>query len=458
MGHFNHRAFKKSDTIAAIATPPGEGAIAVIRISGTRAIEIASDIFSGPVASYKSHTAHLGQILAQDKTPIDSVLLLVMRAPRSYTGEETVEIHCHGGSIAPRRVLARILEAGARAAEPGEFSLQAFLNGKLDLAQAEAVQLLIASKSELALKAAEKQLQGKLSQKIKTIQKALTDTAAILEAWVDFPEEGLEFASLEELIQDLESSSKQMQELQKTFFDGKTIHEGLSLCLLGSPNVGKSSLMNALLGKDRAIVTDIPGTTRDLLEDELTLSGLHFRLIDTAGIRETEETVEKEGIRRSKKAMEDADLLLLVLDASREFTESDNLLLETVPKEKTIVVWNKIDLKTPTTHLDWPHIAHISAKENTGFETLKKTIDQVIWKKGPPSKEEIVITQERHFKALSNAIDALKAVIQGLKSNISPEFVSSDLRHALNELGLIIGSNVTEDILAAIFSKFCLGK
>jgi len=458
MAHFNHRAFQKKDTIAAIATPPGEGAIAVIRISGPRAIEIAAEIFSGPVSSYKSHTAHFGQILAKDETPIDSVLLLVMRAPRSYTGEETVEIHCHGGSIAPRRVLARILEAGSRAAEPGEFSLQAFLNGKLDLAQAEAVQQLIAAKSELALEAAEKQLQGKLSQKVQGLQKALTETAAILEAWVDFPEEGLEFASFEELISNLETSRSEMQALKKTFYDGKTIYSGLSLCLLGSPNVGKSSLMNALLGKERAIVTDTPGTTRDLLEDQLTLSGLHFRLIDTAGIRETEEIVEKEGIRRSKEAMQEADLLLLVLDASRDFIESDQNLLEMIPKEKAIVIWNKIDLKTPHFPLDWPHIVHISAKEGIGFEALKEMIDRVIWKKGPPSKEEIVITQQRHFEALSHALLALETVLEGLKSGVSAEFVSSDLRHCLNELGLIIGSNVTEDILSAIFSKFCLGK
>jgi tRNA modification GTPase len=458
MGHFNHRIFEKGETIAAIATAPGEGAIAVIRISGRKAIEIAAEIFSGPVGEYKSHTAHFGQVLDREGQSIDSVLLLVMRAPRSYTGEETVEIHCHGGSIVSKRVLGRILEAGARAAQPGEFSLQAFLNEKLDLAQAEAVQQLIAAKNELAWKAAEKQLQGTLSEKIRGFQEGLTGTAAILEAWVDFPEEGLEFTSMEELIRDLEAVTEKMKRLQSTFYEGKTIHEGLSLCLLGSPNVGKSSLMNALLGKERAIVTEIAGTTRDLLEDNLSLCGLHFRLIDTAGIRETEEIVEKEGIRRSKQAMEEADFILLLLDASRHLTESDQQLLKLTPKDKTIVIWNKIDLGLPKETIEWDQIVSISAREKIGFDKLRSAIDKIIWKRGAPNKEEVVITQQRHFQALTNAINSCQNVIQGLQKGLSPEFIASDLRHALNELGTIIGINVTEGILTAIFSKFCLGK
>lgn len=458
MGHFNHRIFEKGETIAAIATAPGEGAIAVIRISGKGAIEVAEKVFSGPVGDYKSHTAHFGQILDGNGRNIDSVLLLVMRAPRSYTGEETVEIHCHGGSIVSKRVLNRILEAGARAAMPGEFSLQAFLNGKLDLAQAEAVQQLIAAKNELAWQAAEKQLRGSLSEKVREFQKDLTMTAAVLEAWVDFPEEGLEFTSMEELLGDLRGALQKMKKLQGTFHEGKTIHEGLSLCLLGAPNVGKSSLMNALLGKERAIVTDIAGTTRDILEDELNLCGLHFRLLDTAGIRETEETVEKEGIRRSKQAMEEADFILLLLDASREMQEEDRRLLEMAPKEKTIVVWNKIDVNLPEEEVPWERVVPISVHKKLGFDELRSAIENIVWKKGAPSKEEVVITQQRHFQALSQAINACEHVIEGLEKGVSPEFITSDLRHALNELGTIIGSHVTEDILTAIFSKFCLGK
>lgn len=442
-------------TIAAVATAPGEGAIAVIRISGPDAFPITEKIFSRSIKEFKTHTAHYGSILKADGALLDTVLLLIMKGPNSYTGEDSIEISCHGGQLITRRVLERIFEAGALPAQPGEFSLRAYLNGKLDLAQAEAVQELIAAKSELALENAERQLQGALSEKISTFQKQLTDIAAILEAWVDFPEDDLEFAAMDTIIAQLESLSTQMTKLQATFHDGKALHEGLSLCLAGSPNVGKSSLMNALLGTDRAIVTEIAGTTRDLLEEDLRLGPLHFKLIDTAGIRDTEETVEKEGIKRSHKAMSQADLILLLLDASRPLAPQDHQLLALAPPEKTLVIWNKTDLAPPPKTI--PSIA-ISAKEKIGLETLKSAIEQLIWKNGAPSKEEVLITKLRHYQALTNAIHSCRAVIDGLKKNISAEFVASDMRNALSELGTIIGTNVTEDILSAIFSKFCLGK
>jgi len=453
--HFVHPTYQPGDTIAALATPAGEGAIAVIRISGTRALDVAQEIFLGPVKSYKTHTAHYGKIVSAKGDTIDSVLLLVMKGPRSYTGEDTVEISCHGGSLIVRRVLERIFEAGARPARAGEFSLQAFLNGKIDLAQAEAVQQLIASKSEIALENAEKQLAGDLSKKIKAFQNDLADIAAILEAWVDFPEEGLEFAHFDDLVQRLERILSPMKKLANTFHEGKILHEGICLCLLGAPNVGKSSLMNALLGKERAIVTEIAGTTRDLLEEDLRLSGLHFRLIDTAGVRQTEEIVEQEGIRRSKQAMQEADLILLLLDASRELQSEDLELLELAPKDKTIVVWNKIDLSPASKQIEG--IA-ISAKERIGLDALKEAIDRTIWKVGPPSKDEIAITKLRHKEALEKAIDSIQTVVDGLNARVSAEFVASDMRYALNELGTIIGTNVGEDILTSIFSQFCLGK
>lgn len=456
--HFVHRPYKKGETITAIATPAGEGAIAVIRISGAKTFEVAGHIFSKPLKDAPSHTAHYGNILSADGEIIDSVLLLVMRGPRSYTGEDTVEISCHGGSLITRRVLERVLEAGARPAQPGEFSLQAFLNGKLDLAQAEAVQQLIAAKSELALKSAERQLSGALSKTIAGFQKELTDIAAILEAWVDFPEEGLEFAAFDDLILRLRDIQSPMQLLCDTFHEGKLLHEGLSLCLLGAPNVGKSSLMNALLGKDRSIVTDIAGTTRDVLEEEMRLGGLHFRLLDTAGIRDTHEIVEQEGIRRSRAAMQEADLILLLLDASRPLSADDRELLQAVPREKTLLVWNKIDLAQPTEVIAWESQVHISALEKRGLSELKAAIDALIWKKGPPSKEEVAITTLRHRNALSQALHSLQAVIDGLSKRISAEFASSDMRNVLNELGTILGTNVTEDILTSIFSQFCLGK
>jgi tRNA modification GTPase len=455
---FVHRPYDPEETIAAVATPPGEGGIAIIRISGKAAFEVAAKAFSRPKETWKSHTARFGKFLDTEGKVVDEGLLLPMRGPRSYTGEDTVEIHCHGGSLITRRVLEIVLKAGARAAEPGEFTMRAFLNGKLDLTQAEAVQELIAAKGDLALDVAEKQLQGALSLRIQQFQRELVDSAAILEAWVDFPEEGLEFASKEEIIASLQTTLQGIEKLHSSFHEGKILHQGLSLCLAGAPNVGKSSLMNALLGKERAIVTDIPGTTRDLLDAEMRLGGLYFKLTDTAGIRATDELIEKEGIRRSQEAMQNADLILFVMDAARPIQEEEAVLLATAPKHKTLLIWNKIDLKpAPKLFEEFISVA-VSAQKRLGLEELRKTIDQTIWKKGPPSKEEIVITNSRHWQALGNAVSALKAVISGLQTEVSPEFLSSDMRQTLLELGTIIGTNITEDILNAIFSKFCIGK
>lgn len=460
---FIHQPYVPGETIAAIATPPGEGGVAIIRISGTHALAVAAKVFSGPIHAYKTHTAHFGQVHNHLHQHIDDVLLLVMLGKRSYTGEDTVEIHCHGGCLITRRVLEVVLHAGARSARPGEFTFKAYMNGKLDLAQAEAVQELICAKNEHALNAAENHLKGALSYKIQEFQVSLTAVAAILEAWVDFPEEGLEFATVEEICHDLNSVCKQMQNLLDTFHDGRISQEGVSLCLIGSPNVGKSSLMNALLDKDRAIVSHIPGTTRDILEDHLRLNGLNLRLIDTAGIRDSDEVIEREGIRRSKEAMGKADLILLVLDATQALTQEEKTLIQQMPPKKTIAIWNKIDLcdtkkEIDQSSLSLPHFVAISAKEKIGLDDLRKKIDEVIWEHGPPSREEVLITSLRHKEALKQAIDSCQAVIDGLLQNTSPEFLAMDMRLSLSELGRIIGTNVTEDILSAIFSKFCIGK
>lgn len=457
---FIHQPYVPGETIAAIATPPGEGGVAIVRISGKEAFNIAAKVFSGPVHSYKSHTAHFGQVKDAHGQHIDDVLLLVMRTPRSYTGEDTVEVHCHGGSLITRQVLEVILKAGARAARPGEFTFKAFINGKLDLAQAEAVQSLISAKNEYALNAAEGQLKGSLSTKVLAFQEQLTLIAAILEAWVDFPEEGLEFTSMEKLCSDLEEILAAIQSLLNTFHDGKILQDGLSLCLIGCPNVGKSSLMNALLDKDRAIVSHIPGTTRDVLEDQMRLNGLNLRLLDTAGIRSTEELIEQEGIRRSKEAMAQADLILFVMDATQGFGEEDQRLIAEAPKVKTIVVWNKTDLPHhPLPIIDHlPHVIPLSAKHKIGLDELRQMIDNVIWENGPPSKEEVLITNVRHREALQHAFNAGQSVLNGLKSDVSPEFLSLDMRLCLSELGKIIGTNISEDILSAIFSTFCIGK
>lgn len=446
------------ETIVAIATPPGEGGVAIIRISGKESFTIAARIFSGPVNRYLSHTAHFGRILDSNAETIDEVLLLVMRGPRSYTGEDTIEIHCHGGSLITRRVFERVLSAGARAAGPGEFTYRAFLNGKIDLAQAEAVQKLIGAKNELALQSASNQLSGALSTKVAALQQELTDSAAIVEAWVDFPEEGLEFASFEEVIAGLELTRSKLDRLLATFEEGKMMHEGLSLALIGPPNAGKSSLMNALLGSERAIVTPIAGTTRDLLEESLRLGGLHFRLTDTAGIRDTEELIEQEGIKRSFKAMQAADLVLLVLDASRPLGPQEEKLLNDAPKEKSLLIWNKIDLPSQVSTTSFPHQIQISAKEGIGLEELKKKIEECVWREGPPAKDEVVLTSLRHKEAILEASNSLTQVIQGLQSGLSAEFVSSDMRAALKALARIIGRDISEDILSSIFAKFCVGK
>lgn len=456
---FVHQPYQPGETIAAIATPLGEGGIGIIRISGKEALQVAAKVFSGPLFTYQTHTVHYGYIKDFFGKKIDHVLIIPMLAPRSYTGENTVEIHCHGGSLITRRVLELVLQAGARAALPGEFTFNAFMNGKIDLAQAEAVQELICAKNEKALDAAENHLQGRLSEKIRLFQKGLTEIAAIFEAWVDFPEEGLEFASFEDVYRDLEHACVEMEKLQATYHDGKILQDGIALCLIGCPNVGKSSLMNALLDRNRAIVSHIPGTTRDLLEDHLRLNGLNFRLIDTAGIRESDEMIEQEGIRRSKEAMSRADVILFVLDAQKGLSFEEEQLLRQVPQNKTILVWNKTDLPhPPLPSFSFSHGVSLSAKTKQGLDDLKAKIDTVVWQHGPPSKEEIIITNVRHLEALTSAIEACRRLMKGLQDQVSPEFLSMDMRECLSSLGMIIGTNITEDILSAVFSKFCVGK
>lgn len=452
---FVHEPYVPGETIAAIATPPGEGGVAIIRISGDEALLKAGKIFSKDIQSLESHRVTFGKIVNRDGEKVDEVLLLPMHAPRTYTGEETVEIFCHGGSLITRRVLETVLEAGVRQARPGEFTFKAFINGKLDLAQAEAVQDLIGAKNELALDAAERQLEGALSKRVNSLQERMTLVAAILEASVDYPDEGLEFISKEELISRIKEANTDLEGLIGTFHEGKILHEGLSLSLVGAPNVGKSSLMNALLDRERAIVSPIAGTTRDVLEDHLRLGGLNFRVLDTAGIRLTDECIEKEGIRRSFTAIEEADLVLLVADATDDLPEfSKNL-----PKEKTLLVWNKCDIQNPPAFSSpFSATVKISALKKEGLDELKKAIDQVIWKKGPPSKSEIIITNVRHKQALLEAKEALENLEEGLLSSLSPELLSLEAKAVLKSLGKILGTNVGEDILNSIFRNFCIGK
>ncbi|HRW58056.1 MAG TPA: tRNA uridine-5-carboxymethylaminomethyl(34) synthesis GTPase MnmE, partial [Chlamydiales bacterium] len=352
-----------NDTIAAIATAPGDGAIAIIRLSGKKAFSIVNSLFSKDLNKMLSHTCHLGKFYDENKVLIDEVLLLIMKNPHSFTGEDVVEIHSHGGRIVTEKILKTLIQNGARAASAGEFSFRAFQNKKIDLTQAEAIQNLIAAKNEKALLAAEKHLEGALKRKVLSFQRNLLEITAILEAWVDFPEEELELTSIQEINKQIENEKKKLIQLIETYHDGKALFEGMTLAICGTPNVGKSSLLNALLKKDRAIVTDIEGTTRDLLEETIQIKNMHFKLIDTAGIRTTNDCIEKEGIKRSLLAIEKADIVILVLDASRPLAEDDRNLIKKADPQSTLLLWNKIDLKDPSDNLDFPFHAHISAQK-----------------------------------------------------------------------------------------------
>ncbi len=445
----------RKETIAAICTPSGDGGVAMIRISGECALQVANALFSKDVLKLASHQMVYGRFCDVDKKTLDQGLLVVMKAPNSYTGEEVVEIFCHGGRLITQKVLERTFEAGAKPAQPGEFTQRAYLNKKMDLAQAEAVQLLISAQNEYALKMAQSQLEGELSKSIRAMQEKLVEQAAILEAWVDFPEEGIEFCSLEDIIAALNICLNQMATLIHTFRDGQALKEGFSICLLGKPNVGKSSLMNRLLKKDRAIVTDIAGTTRDLLEEAFFIQGMKYRLIDTAGIRKTDQIVEEIGIERALKASKNADLTLLVLDASTPFSSEDQKLLKSVGNH--LVVWNKIDLKKEPLEPQLLDAIEISAKTGRGFESL---CAQILEKTLPKAacQDQIFLTEARHKKSLQEAYDHLKKVIDGLESGQSAEWLSYDLKSSLRSLSEIMGMDITESILSNIFAKFCIGK
>jgi len=455
---FVHTGYEPARTCAAIATPPGVGGIAVIRISGNNAFQVASKIFSGPIDQYKSHTAHYGFITTFDGEKVDDVLVLVMRGKRSFTGEDTVEIHCHGGNLIPKRILQLTFDAGASPALAGEFSFKAFINGKIDLAQAEAIQAKIAANNALSLSCAEEQMEGRLSKKVQDFQKRLTHIAAIFEAWVDFPEEGLEFASFDEVQANLQEVQVEIEALIDSYKTGKIISQGVRAALVGSPNVGKSSLLNALLDKDRAIVSPIAGTTRDIVEDDLHVQGLHLRLIDTAGIHETVEAIESEGIRRSKQAIERSDVILYVLDATNP--RQHDPYFETLPMEKTLGIWNKVDLEheRPFPQFACAQTVEISAKSGFGLDALYKAIDSLIWKDSEQRSQELVLTNFRHKEALQKAHDAIDRVRKGLETKLSCEFIAFDMRQALVALGTIIGSDITDEILTQVFSSFCIGK
>jgi tRNA modification GTPase len=458
------------DTIAAIATPLGEGGLAVIRISGADALTIADKIFlpvgknSQKPSAATSHTIHFGKIVRGEKI-IDEVLLAVMRAPRTFTREDTIEISCHGGILPAKLVLDTILENGARLAEPGEFTRRAFLNGRIDLAQAEAVADLIHSRTELALAAANEQLAGKLSQRINQLRDDLMHTLAHVEAHIDFPDEDISPDTKEKLLQRLENGIAFMDELLRTANEGQILRRGVRAAIVGRPNAGKSSLLNQLLGRDRAIVSPIPGTTRDTIEETANIRGLPIIFIDTAGLREARDEIELEGIRRSRESLAHAEFILHVLDASEPLTHADENYFSEFAGKKRIFVLNKTDLpkklELPQKFLATHHsslVTNVSCTSGQGIEALKDAIKNLIWSGEIKSEMLQVMINSRHQEALTRAREATQRTLEALRGDATLELVAIDLQIAVAAVGEIVGKTTNEDLLDSIFSTFCIGK
>ena len=456
----------RTDTIAAIATAMSSSGIGIIRISGDEAVGIVDRIFSmkngKKLSDMQTHTIHYGHIKDVDEV-IDEVMVVLMRAPKSYTKEDTVEIDCHGGVYVMKRVLETVIKYGARPAEPGEFTKRAFLNGRIDLAQAESVIDIIHAKNEFALKSSAQQLYGSLSAAVRKVREKLLHEIAFIESALDDPEHISLDGYPETLHGIVEEAQKEIQKLLANSDNGKILKEGISTVIIGKPNAGKSSLLNTLVGEERAIVTDIAGTTRDVLEEQINLNGIILNVIDTAGIRETDDVVEKIGVDRAKKYLNEADLAIYVVDTSTQLDENDFEIMELLKDRKAIVLLNKSDL-TPVTdsesirkHLDKKMIA-ISAKEQTGIEELEETIREMIFTGEVTFNDEVYITNIRHKTALQEARNSLNLVVQSILDGMPEDFYSIDLMNAYEELGSIVGEAVEDDLVNEIFSKFCMGK
>ena len=457
-----------NDTITAIATPVGEGGISVIRISGEKALAIAEKIFRPFYGKILSKISPLQVYFGEIRDPlnshiIDEALLTWFKAPKSYTAEHIIEISTHGGTHVSSKVLKLVLSEGARLAEPGEFTRRAFTNGRLDLTQAEAVTDIIHASSDKALDAALAQLQGKLSEKINSIYDDTLAVLAQLEAAIDFPEEGLSFQKREKTSETIKKIQSDLTVLIDSFQQGKIFREGAKIALVGKPNVGKSSLLNALLGEDRAIVTEIPGTTRDVLEEKLRVGDIHVNILDTAGLRSHPEIIEEEGIKRTKATIAKADIILLVFDGSRPLDANDDLLIDSVLNKPYLVVINKNDLpenlnlSTLQKKLSDQNPIHVSASTNMGMASLLDEIyNQVVNKK--PSASSFIITRERHRNLLVQTRDALDRACESISINLSEDLAAIDIQQALDSIGEITGKNFADDLLDQIFGEFCIGK
>ena len=454
-------------TIAAIATSiMSSGGISVIRLSGEDAVEIADKIFKSvkgiKLTDVASHTVHYGHIVSNEKV-IDEVLVIVMRAPNTYTREDVVEIDCHGGILVTRKVLEACIDAGASPAQPGEFTKRAFLNGRIDLSQAEAVIDVINSKNDYALKSSVNQLDGVLSRKIRKIREIIINHVAYIEAALDDPEHISLDNYVDNVKNDVDNCVNIVDNLVKNAENGRIMHDGINTVILGKTNAGKSSLLNALAKEERAIVTDIEGTTRDVLEEQINIGGITLNLIDTAGIRKTEDIVENIGVEKAKKIASNADLIIYVVDGSRPLDNNDTEIMELIKEKKVIVLLNKSDIgqivsKNDLNCLSCYDIISISAKEETGLDKLEDSIKNLFFTGDITSNEEIYITNARHKSLLNEALNSLRLVSEGINDGVSEDFLTIDLMNGYEKLGLIIGEAVEDDLADQIFSKFCMGK
>ena len=455
------------DTIAAVATAMTASGIGIVRISGEEALEIAGRVYRSKggkkdIRKAASHTIHYGFIYDGEQL-IDEVLVMIMKGPRSYTGEDTVEIDCHGGVLAMRKVLDAVIHAGARPAEPGEFTKRAFLNGRIDLSQAEAVMDVIQAQSEYALKSSMSQLKGSLLQSIENIRSDIIYQIAYIESALDDPEHISLEGYGQELAEVVKKEKEKLKRLIDSFSEGKMIREGIRTVIVGKPNAGKSSLLNCLVGEEKAIVTDIAGTTRDVLEETIVLQGISLKMIDTAGIRSTEDTVEKIGVERARTYAKEADLILYVVDTSTELDENDEEILELLKEKKAIVLLNKSDL-TPVVTVEMLQkktsqpIIPISARMEQGVDRLEEKIREMFFQGDISFNDEVYITNVRHKNALEDAYASLTMVENSIAMEMPEDFFSIDLMSAYEALGSITGESVGEDLVNEIFSKFCTGK
>jgi tRNA modification GTPase len=456
------------DTIAAIATAPGEAGIGIVRLSGSLAIDILHKVFKGKsnksVFDIPSRVVSYGHIIDDNDNVVDEVLSIIMRTPNSYTKEDVVEIHCHGGIIPVRKIMELVLKNGAVMAEPGEFTKRAFLNGRIDLTQAEAVIDVITSKTETGLNAALNQLDGELSKELHSIMGDLLSIMAHIEASIDFPEHDIEEVTQDNILNAAIKSYTAMKKLRDSFEEGKIIRDGLSTAIVGRPNVGKSSLLNIIIKENRAIVTDIPGTTRDIIEEYLNMGGILVKLIDTAGIRETVDVVEKIGVERTKAAMVEAEVIIFVIDASMPLTQEDYDILELIKNKKVIVAANKIDkgvhedVNKLVNYFSRENILEMSVKQKTGIEEIEVKIKELVYHGQASVSKNKMVTNIRHKDLLDKALDGVSRAINGLEDGVPIDLLSVDIKEAWRRLGQITGDVVEEDIINEIFSKFCIGK